>query len=323
MRGMIKALRLLTALLALLALMAAQAAAQGIGPRQARIIVNAPPGSSIDLVARAIAEPMSQDGGGAVIVDNRPGGAGTVASEAVARATTNGQTLLVSGLDAIVFAFVAANRKPFDPLADFTPVGRITRDHWLLAVSPDLGVASVGELIALARAKPGALSYASIGSGSSVHLMGARFARGPGIEALPVPYKESYMPDLMAGRVSYVVHVTAAVGPQIRAGKLKGLAVFSNERIPYLPDVPSIVEAGLPDLVFNAGLVVYAPGGTPRALIAVLNRRVNQALAGDSVRQRFAELGLDATPGSSEDAAKYVLENLARLQSMRENTFGR
>lgn len=320
MRGMIKVLGLLTVLLPLIA---APASAQGPGPRPVRIIVNAPPGSSIDLVARAIAEPMSQDGGGAVVVDNRPGGAGTVASEAVARATANGQTLLISGLDAIVFAFVAANRKPFDPLTDFTPVGRITRDHWLLAVSPDLGVSSVAELIALARAKPGTLSYASMGTGSSVHLMGARFAHGAGIEAVPVPYKESYVPDLMAGRVSYVVHVTAAVGPQIRAGKLKGLAVFSNERIPYLPDVPSIVEAGLPDLVFNAGLVVYAPGGTPRALIAVLNRRVNQALAGDSVRQRFAELGLDATPGSSDDAAKYVRENLARLQSMRETTFGR
>ncbi len=304
------------AVVALLALLPLGA----LGQKPVRIIVNAPPGSSIDLVARAVADSMSQDRGGPVIVDNRPGGAGTVASEAVARAAADGQTLLISGLDAIVFAFVAANRKPFDPLTDFIPVGRITRDHWVLAVSPALGVSSVAELIALA--KRGSLSYVSIGNGSSVHLMGARFAHGAQIEAVPVPYKESYLPDLAAGRVSYVVHVTAALGPQIKSAKLKGLAVFSQARIAYLPEVPSIAELGFPDLVFNAGVVVYAPGATPRPVVAQLNRRLNQALAGESVEQRFAQLGLDATPGSSEEAARYVLENLARLQRMRESTFG-
>jgi len=306
------------AVVALLALLPLGALAQ----KPVRIVVNAPAGSSIDLVARAVADPMSLDGAGPVIVENRPGGAGTLASEAVARAAADGQTLLVSGIDAIVFAFLAANRKPFDPLTDFTPVARITRDHWVLAVSPALGVSSVSELVTLARSRPGAVSYASIGTGSSVHLMGARFAHGVQIEALAVPYKESYMPDLVAGRVSYVVHVTAAVGPQIKSGKLKGLAVFSQERIAYLPELPSIAEAGLPHLVYNAGVVLYAPGATPRATVAQLNQRLNRALASESVRQRFADLGVDPTPGSSEDAVKYVLENLARQQRMRELTFG-
>jgi tripartite-type tricarboxylate transporter receptor subunit TctC len=222
-----------------------------------------------------------------------------------------------------VFAFIMANRQPFDPLRDFTPVGRITRDHWVLAVSPALGVTTLAELIARAKAKPGSVSYASAGNGSSIHLMGARFSQGANIEAIQIPYKESYMPDLIAGRVSYVVHVTAAVGPQIKSGKLKGLAVFSQERVAYLPEVPSIVEAGLPDLVYNAGLVVYAPGATPPGIVAHLNQRLNQALASPSVRQRFAELGVDATPGSSEAAAQYVLGNLARQQRMRDATFWR
>lgn len=296
--------------------------AQEPSAKPVRIIVNSPPASSMDLVARAIADAMSADGGAVVFVENRPGGAGTLASEAVARAAPDGQTLLVSSIDAIVFAFVSANRRPFDPFKDFTPVARLTRDHWLLAVSPALGVNSIAELIAFARANPGAMTYASTGNGGSIHLMGERFRQGAGIEAAQVPYKESYLPDLIAGRVSYVVHITAAVGPHIKAGKLKGLAVFSQERIAYLPDVPSIVEAGLPDLVFNAGVVLYAPGGTPRRTVSQLNQRANRALASERVLRRFTELGVDAVPGSTDDAARYVGENLARLRRMREATFG-
>jgi tripartite-type tricarboxylate transporter receptor subunit TctC len=121
--------------------------------RPVRIIVNLPPASSMDLIARAVAEAMSQDGGAVVLVENRPGAAGMLAAEAVARAAPDGQTLLISGVDAIVFAFVSANRKPFDPFTDFTPVARLTRDHWVLAVSPALGVSSVAELIAFARVR--------------------------------------------------------------------------------------------------------------------------------------------------------------------------
>ncbi|HSU77783.1 MAG TPA: tripartite tricarboxylate transporter substrate binding protein [Burkholderiales bacterium] len=287
-----------------------------------RIIVNLPPASSMDLVARALADAMSRDGGAVVFVENRPGAAGTLAAEAVARAAPDGKTLLVSGVDAIVFAFISANRKPFDPFTDFMPIARLTRDHWVLAVSPALGVNSVAELIAFARAHPGAVTYASTGNGGSIHLMGERFRQGAGIEAAQVPYKESYLPDLIAARVSYVVHITAAVGPHIKAGKLKGLAVFSAERIAYLPGVPSIAEAGFPNLEFNAGVALYAPGGTPRQTVLQLNKRVNRALASEGVLRRFAELGVDAVPGDPDDAARYVGENLARLRRMREATFG-
>lgn len=309
-------------LAALLVGMAAHAAAQGLAAKPVRIIVNLPPGSSMDLVARAVADGMSQDGGAAVLVENRPGGAGVLAAEAVARSTADGHTLLVSGVDAIVFAFIAANRKPLDPFNDFTPVARLTRDHWILAVSPALGVNSVAELIALAKSSPGTITYVSTGNGSSVHLMGERFKQGAGIDATQIPYKESYLPDLLAARVSYVVHITAAVGPHIKSGKLKGLAVFSQERIAYLPEVPSIVEAGFPELVFNAGVVAYAPGGTPAEIVAQLNQRVNRALRSERVRQHFAELGVDSVAGTTQDAVSYVGENLARIRHMREAVFG-
>jgi tripartite-type tricarboxylate transporter receptor subunit TctC len=301
---------------------AAHTAAQGLGAKPVRIVVNLAPGSSMDLVARAVADGMSQDGGVGVLVENRPGGAGVLASEAVARSAPDGHTLLVSGIDAIVFAFMAANRKPLDPFRDFTPVARLTRDHWILAVSPALGVNSVADLIALAKSSPGGLTYVSTGNGSSIHLMGERFKQSAGIAATQIPYKESYLPDLLAARVSYVVHITAAVGPHIKSGKLKGLAVFSPERIAYLPDVPSIGEAGFPELVFNAGVVVYAPGSTPAEFVLQLNQRVNRALRSENVRQRFAELGVDPVPGTTQDAVRYVGENLARIRQMREAVFG-
>ena len=304
-------------------LLAGGAAAQSVPARPVRIVIGMPPSSSIDLIARAVADGITQEGGRSVLVENRTGAGGTIASEAVARSVPDGHTLFIGGLDAIVFDFLMSNRRPFDPFKDFTPAGRLTRDHWILAASPALGVSSLAELVELAKSKPGTLAYVSVGTGSSVHLMGERLRQGAGLDAIHVPYKESYMPDLLSGRVSYVVHITAAVGPQIRAGKLKGLAVFSRQRIAYLPDVPSIVELGLPDLVYNAGLVVYAPGATPRETIVELNRSLNRALSREAVRQRFAELGVDATPGTVEEAAKYVAENMARQERMRKLVFAR
>jgi len=300
--------------------LAGSAAAQGPA-KPLKIIVGLPPSSSIDLIARTIAEAMAQDSGRPVIVENRTGAGGTIASDAVARSPADGQTLFIGGLDAVVFAYLMSNRKPLDPFKDLAPVGRITRDHWILAVSASLGADSVSELIALARSTPGGLTYASVGNGSSVHLQGERFRHAAGIKAIPVPYKDSYLPDLAAGRVSYVVHITAALAPHIRSGKLKGLAVMSRQRIPSLPELPTIVEAGLPDLVYNAGLVLYATGGTPRDVVTQLNRSLNRALANESVKQRFSELDLEPTPGSTEDAGKYIVENLALQENMRKLAF--
>ena len=297
------------------------AAAQGLPAKPLKIIVGLAAGGSIDLIARTIAEPMAQDSGRPVIVENRTGAGGTIASDAVARSPADGQTLFIGGLDAVVYAYLMSNRKPLDPFKDLTPVGRITRDHWILAVSASLGADSVSELIALARSTPGGLTYVSVGNGSSVHLQGERFRHAAGIDAVPVPYKDSYIPDLAAGRVSYVVHITAALAPHIRSGKLKGLAVMSRQRIPSLPELPTIVEAGLPDLVYNAGLVLYATGGTSREVVAQLNRSLNRALTNETVRQRFTELGLEPTPGSTDDAGKYIVESMALQESMRKLAF--
>lgn len=293
--------------------------------RPVKIVLGFPPGSTPDIVTRTVGERMADDLGQPVIVENRPGAGSTIATEAVARSPADGYTLIVSGCsgDGIVYGFVMTGRPPFDPLKDFTPVGRVMRDHWVLAVSPSLGVGSVGELVALGKSKPGALTFPSPGTGTSQHLQAERFRMRVEMDATHVPYKDSPFPDLIAGRVSYAVQSSAAVVPHIRSGKLKGLAVLSTERLASLPDVPTAAEAGLPDLIYNAGVCLYAPGGTPKETVTRLNAALNRAEASEPVKQRFADLGVEAVQGSPEDTAKFIGELMALVDELRTAVFGK
>ena len=241
---MAASLRMLGAALAGLAI-ALPATAQ-FPARPVKIVVGFPPGSTPDLVARTVGERMGDDLGQPVVVENRPGAGSTIATEAVARSPADGYTLIVSGCsgDGIVYGFVMTGRTPFDPFKDFTPVGRVMRDHWVLAVSPALGVGSLDELVALGKSKPGTLTFPSPGTGTSQHLQAERFRMRVGMDATHVPYKDSPFPDLVAGRLSYAVQSSAAVVPHIKSGKLKGLAVLSTSRLASLPEVPTAAEAG-------------------------------------------------------------------------------
>jgi tripartite-type tricarboxylate transporter receptor subunit TctC len=320
---MTTSLRTLGALLAALAI-ASPAAAQ-FPTRPVKIMLGFPPGSTPDLVTRTVAERMGPDLGQPVVIENRPGAGGTIATEAVARSPADGYTLMVDGCSAAgtVYAFVMTGRVPFDPFIDFAPVGRVMRDHWLVAVSPALGVGSIKELVALAKSKPGALTFPSPGTGTSQHLQAERFRMRVGIDATHVPYKDSPFPDLIAGRLSYMVQSSAAVVPHIKSGKLNGLAVLSTERLPSLPDVPTAAEAGLPDLIYNAGVCLYAPGSTPRDVVARLNAALNKAEASDAVKQRFADLGVETVQGSPEDTAKFIAELMALVDELRTAVFGK
>lgn len=301
-----------------------QLAAQAFPSQPLRIVLGFPPGSTPDVLTRVIAEKMGEDLRQLVIVENRPGASGIIAAEAVARAPADGYTLMVSGCsaDGIVYAFVMAGRQPLDPFRDFVPVGRMMRDHWVLAVSPALGVSSVNELVALGKSKPGVLTFPSPGTGSSQHLQSERFRMRIGIDALHVPYKDSPFPDLVAGRLSFSVQSSAAVAPYIKSGKLKGLAVLSTERVASLADVPTAAEVGLPDLIYNAGVCLYAPGGTPRDIVMRLNAALNKGEAAESVRKRFADLGVETVQGSPDDAAKFITELMALVDRLRVAVFG-
>ena len=302
-----------------------QAHAQQFPTRPVRIILGFPAGSTPDIVTRTAGDKMAEELGQPVLVDNRPGAGGTIATEAVARAPADGYTLTVSGCsaDGIVYAFVMTGRPPLDPFKDFTPVGRVMRDHWVIVVSPALGVNTVSELVALGKSKPGTLNFPSAGAGSSQHLQSERFRMRVGIEATHVPYKDSPISDLIAGRMSFTVQSSAAVASLVKSGKLKGLAVLSTQRMAALPDVPTSAEVGLPDLVYNAGVCLYAPGGTPRDVVMRLNAALNNAQAAEPVKQRFADLGVETVQSTPEGAAKFIGELMALVDQLRIAVFGR
>lgn len=311
------------ACLALLLLGPAQS--QSFPARPVKVIIGLPPGSTMDIVTRTVGEQMAEDLRQPVVVESRPGAGGTIAAEAVARAPADGHTLHVVGCsgDAIVYVPAMIGRPPLDPFKDFAPVGRVTRDHWLIVASPAIGVASLGELVALSKAKPGTLAFPSPGAGTGFHLQSERVRMRAGIDAVHVPYKDSPFPDLLAGRLSFAVQTSAAVAHYIRSGKLKALAVMSPQRMALLPDVPTTAEAGFPDLVYNAGVCLYAPGGTPRDIVVRLNAALNRAEASDAVKRRFAEFGLETVEGSPEDAAKYIAELMAEVDRLRAAVFGK
>jgi tripartite-type tricarboxylate transporter receptor subunit TctC len=290
-----------------------------------RVVLGYPAGATPDTLMRALGERMAEDFRQPLIIDNRPGAGGIIASETVVRASADGYTALVDGCSAagMVYALVMAGRPPFDPFKDFTPVGRIMRDHWIVVVSPGLNVSTLDELAVLGKAGKVTLHYPSVGIGSSGHLQSERFRMRVGIPATHVPYKESYIPDLLAGRMSFAVQTTPAVAPLVRSGKLKGLAVLSSARLQALPDVPTTAEVGLPDLIYNAGVCLYAPGGTPRPIVTRLNAALNKASASDVVAKRYADLGVDPVQASPEETAKFIRELMTLVDDLRMRIFGK
>lgn len=304
-------------------LVVGQPLAQPFPSKPVKTLVGYPAGSSIDVVARAVAEQMALAFGSPVFVESKVGAGGIIATQELVRAPADGYTLFAGAIDSVVYAYIDANRKPLDPFIDVVPISRLTHDHWVLAVSPTLGVNSVKELIALGKSSSGKLSYASIGICTATHLLGEKFRQLAGFEATHVPYKDSFVADLVSRRVSYIVHVTAAVGPLIKAAKLKGLAILSRERIAMLPDVPTTAETGLPDLVFNAGILMFAPGRTPPEIIARLNAAINKAEAIASVRELLADLGVATAAGTPAEAAKFVAAQMAVLDPLRSAVLGK
>ncbi|HEY8611052.1 MAG TPA: tripartite tricarboxylate transporter substrate binding protein [Roseomonas sp.] len=291
--------------------------------RPVRIMVGVAPGvGTIDLTARAVADPMAEALGQPVVVENRPGAGGIIAAEAAARAPADGHTLFLGGADTVVHAFLLAGRPPLDPFTDFTPVSRATRDHWMVVASPSLGVDTLAGLAALGKQRSGELNYASFGVGTVFHLVGARLAQRLGFEALHVPYRGDYTSDLLAGRISYLVQPTALLLPHVAAGKLKALAVLSPERLAQLPDVPTIAEAGYPDLGFNMGIILWAPGGTPPGIVGQVNAAFHRAANTPSVRNRLADLSLETVGGSTQEAAEFTRWFVSFVDDLREKVLG-
>jgi tripartite-type tricarboxylate transporter receptor subunit TctC len=300
--------------------------AQSYPSKPIRIVSPFPPGGTSDILARALGERLSKEWGQPVVTENRPGAAGNIASEYVAKSAPDGHTLLINTVGTHAINAAIYPKLGFDPIKDFTPITNLVALPSLLCAHPSVPVRNVKELIALARKHPGELSYSSAGSGSQPHLTAEMFKTMTGVNLLHVPYKGAspQMIGLLGGEVA-VSWATAPSGvPFVKAGKLRPLGVSSSRRMPALPDVPTIAEAGVPgyDAMGWNGLV--GPAHIPPAVVQKINASVVKIFNTPEVRNRFVALGAEPIP-STPDAfaslmqaelpkwAKIVKESGARL----------
>ncbi len=282
--------------------------AQDYPTKQIRIIAPTTAASLTDLVARLLAQRLSATSKQAAIVENRPGGGGTIGGDLAAKSAPDGYTLLMGfhGLNAILPALGA--KMPFDPAKDLTPVVLLLTVPNLLVINPSVPATSVSDLIALAKAKPGSLTYASQGIGSSGHLAGELFRNIAAVDIVHVPYKgpAEAVRDLISGEISMMFDVVMLALPNVKAGKVRALAVATRERVSAMPDLPTMAELGLPGVEGGAWFAVFAPAGTPRSVIDWLNREARIAFSEPEVRSRFITQGAALPLGSPEDLAAYV-----------------
>lgn len=293
---------LLTAAI-LVAVVPATLQAQSFPAKPVRIIIPFAPGGNVDLVVRGIAPRLSEALGQQVIPDNRPGSSGLLGTHLVAKAAPDGYTLLAMANTFAVVPSIMSN-PGYDPLKDFVGVSQTCLVPQVLVVNTSLPVRSVKQLVALAKARPGEMSYASAGVGGTGHMAAELFNRHAGVKMLHVPYKGNAQAivDVISGQVTMMFDQVSTSTPHIKAGKLRGLAVTSLKRSPLLPDLPTIDESGMrgfEDITFN-GLV--APAGTPREILARLNADVAKAVAAPEPRQRFIQMGVELTASASPEA---------------------
>ena len=281
-----------------------QALAQAYPTKPLTLIAPYPPGGGVDTVSRLIGERLATRLGQAVNIDNRPGAGATIGATALARSTADGHTLMLGSMVDYAIAPHAHKALAFDMLRDFIPVLEIGFGTVGLIVHADLPARNLRELIALAKAKPGELSYASSGIGGLQHLNAEMFKQMAGIDLAHVPYKGTaqLLPDLLAGRVPMSIDSLPAHLPHIKAGKTRALAVASRNRSPVLPDVPTMAEAGLPGYESATNYTLFVPARTPADVVAQLNRETNAVLKRDDVIERLSALGIVITGGSTEAA---------------------
>jgi len=277
-----------------------------------RLIVPYAAGGGTDLVMRAIAPGMSEALGQPIVVENRPGAGTITATEAAVRADPDGHFLLAVG--APIYLNTALGIKtPYDPLKDLAPVSLLVNNPGLLLVGPSVSARNVKELVALSKSQKGGLSYASAGPGSIAHLAGELLKARIGIDMLHIPYKGSApaLADLMGGQLPVAIDAMIPSGTQVKAGKVRALAILSTERSPLLPDVPTIAEAGFPGLEASATFGLMLPGKTPPAVIAKVHAAMRRAISHPATRKQLDEMGYQVVANTPEQFATFLREQIA------------
>ena len=296
------------ALGALFAVVATVASAQSYPNRTIRLVVPFPAAGTTDILARAAAQKLTEAFGQSVVVDNRPGAAGNIGADLVAKSAPDGYTLLMGTVGTHAINPSLYSKMPYDHVKDFVPVVLVAGVPNVLVVNPALPVNSVADLIKLAKDKPGQINFASSGSGTSIHLSGELFKTMAGVDITHIPYKGSSpaLVDLIGGQVQIMFDNLPSALPQIKAGKLRAIAVTSLKRAPVLPDVPTISESGLPGFEASSWFGVLAPAGTPAPIVARINAEVNKWLQTADARERLLSQGAEAAGGSPEQFANHI-----------------
>jgi tripartite-type tricarboxylate transporter receptor subunit TctC len=306
------ALRAFVALICALPAYAAAAAADGFPSRPLRLVVPWPPGGSVDPFARLLAQKLPELMGQQVVVDYRPGASGNVGMELAARATPDGYTVVINSLPVVVNPSLF--KLPFDVTRDLVPVSLLADSPFVLVVHPSVAVTSVKELIALAKAKPGRLHYSSAGSGTNLHVAAELFKNLTGVNLVHIPYKGGgpALASLLGNEAQLSFLGIMIVQAQQSGGRLRPIAVTSTKRSPVLPELPTIVESGVPGYEFSAWYAVLAPAGTPKPIVSAWNAAIVKALRSPEMADRIAREGAEVIASSPEAFGAFMRTEIAK-----------
>jgi len=298
---------------ALASLSFGQALAQPYPAKPIRLIVPYAPGGGVDIVARAVGQELGKRVNQSIVIENRTGAGGNIGSEAVAKAPPDGYTLLMASPANTINSSLYA-KMPYDPLRELVPIALIASVPTVLLANRSLPAQTVKQLVALAKARPGALTYGSGGSGTTEHLAGEMFKSSAGIDMLHVPYKggAQVMTDLMGGQIALMFVNQLAALPQIKAGKVRALGVASGERSPALPGVPTFAEAGFFDFKVSVWWGVMGPGGLSKDVVAQLNRDIVAALASPEMKERLQSMSARPIGGTPAEFAAFFADETTR-----------
>src|SRR5687768_7008783 len=301
-------------LVSALAGLASPALAQQYPVKTIRFIAPFPPGGGVDIVSRAMADKLSPRLGQPIVVENKPGAGMTLGTDLAAKSAPDGYTLLVGPIGSQAIVHHMYPKRSYDFMRDFAPVARIGYGTIAFIVPASSPARSVQDFVAMAKASPGKYTFASSGIGALIHLTGEMFKQAAGIDLTHVPYKGTtqLLPDLMDGRLDMALDSLPAYIPHLKAGKVRALAVASRARSAVLPELPTMAEAGVPGVVSATDYALYAPAGTPKEIIALLNREIGAVLGMPDLRAKLAAQGIEIAGGTPESVQAEFADELAK-----------
>lgn len=296
------------------------AMAQAYPSKPIQLVIPFPPGGATDVIGRLLGKQLSDRLGQSVVIDNRPGAGTIVGASYVAKAAPDGYTLLVSSGTTFTVNPAIHAKLPYDPVKSFEPIGLTGRTGLILLANRDVPVNNLKELVAAAKATPGKYSYGSFGSGTTAHFAGEMLFHTAGIQMLHVPYKGSSpaMTDLIGGQIPFTVDTVAAAVPQVKAGKVKAIAVTTARRSTLLPNVPTVGESGLPGMDADTWLAVVAPRGLPPEVKAKLEKALEQTMADPDMRSKLLANGFEPSYGSGAEVANLITRELPKMRAVAQ-----